>query len=573
MHAEGSPEHVCRAVGSVWRSLRWPGRLSLRDVGCTAPARRLLREIVARTPNASLDEPDADLVLDGPGDHAPPPPGAFVATLGTLASVHPSWLEHALAAMGNPRVGLVESREGEPHERSSSGRPGAGWMVVRRSALAEPHRTGHPMQRPRLRPGVRTVTVDIGEPMPPYTPLGPPAADIRVLFLLPARGGSGGVHSIVQECHGMNALGAFAQVAIPRRLSDGYRRDYPDFPRQLFHVYDGFTDLSHYAATFHVAVATIYTSVELLGELKASRPRLRAAYYVQDYEPWFAPPGSEARKRAAASYTALPDALAFAKTDWIRDMVASHHSVVVEKVVPSIDHEVYRPRPRPRPQRTSRLKICAMVRPSTARRNASGTMRVLADLERRWHGRVEVAIFGCPSWDRKFRPLERAFDYRNHGRLTRARVAQLLQSSDVFVDLSLFQAFGRTALEAMACGCSVVLTRHGGIGEYAVDGDNCLLVDPADEPECVATIERLLSDDDLRARLRRVGLETARRYSVEAAAASELALLRPFASPLSDAARETNRTPRPGVPFSVPAAEETQASEAGRLHGRSGSAS
>jgi glycosyltransferase involved in cell wall biosynthesis len=92
-------------------------------------------------------------------------------------------------------------------------------------------------------------------------------------------------------------------------------------------------------------------------------------------------------------------------------------------------------------------------------------------------------------------------------------MAELIGCCDVLVDPSLFQAFGRPGLEAMACGTPCVLTTEGGINEYARADQNCLMVRPDDPPGVAAAVLRLVGDEQLRARVRRAGLVTAGRYS------------------------------------------------------------
>lgn len=369
---------------------------------------------------------------------------------------------------------------------------------------------------------LRRAVASAMETWRPSSPVGPAAAEMRVLFLLPVKGGAGGAHSVVQEARAIHAMSAFAQVAVPEAFRANYLAAYPDYSSATFHFYETESALRDYAATFHVVVATIFTSVEILARIVEEHPRVRPAYYVQDYEPMFAPEGTPAHERALASYTLVPGMRAFAKTNWIRDMVTSRHGVRVDKVVASIDHDIYRP---PAAVRAAAVvRVCAMIRPSTPRRNAAGTMRVLAATQRRRP--IAVDLFGVRSSDRGFRRLERGFAYTLHGRLQQRGVAELLQAADVFVDLSSYQAFGRTALEAMACGCAVVLTRHGGVDEYARDGENCLLVDPRDEDGCVEALSRLAADVALRQRLQAAAVETARRFTTEAAAASELQVFR-----------------------------------------------
>jgi hypothetical protein len=55
-------------------------------------------------------------------------------------------------------------------------------------------------------------------------------------------------------------------------------------------------------------------------------------------EPWFYEEGADSWQTAIASYTALPQALLFAKTQWLCDLVAARHGVAVHKGSPSIDH-------------------------------------------------------------------------------------------------------------------------------------------------------------------------------------------------------------------------------------------
>jgi glycosyltransferase involved in cell wall biosynthesis len=59
----------------------------------------------------------------------------------------------------------------------------------------------------------------------------------------------------------------------------------------------------------------------------------------------------------------------------------------------------------------------------------------------------------------------------------------------------------------------VVATGRGGSKEYLRDEHNCLLFDADDAEALAAALSRLGSDDALRARLRRGGLETAPKYT------------------------------------------------------------
>ena len=216
------------------------------------------------------------------------------------------------------------------------------------------------------------------------------------------RGAAGGVHSIYQETRGMRALGIDARVLVPSAGLDNARRLYPDADE----VFTGFADegdLARRSADRDVLVATHFRSVAFVRALREQRDDFVAAYYVQDYEPFFFDERSSEGKEALASYTAIPGQLLFAKTQWLCDLVSRVHERHVAKVEPSIDHEVYRVGERRRRSRGP-VRVVAMVRPRTWRRQPLGTLRVLDRLQTELEGEVEVRVLRLRA-ERDPRPL------------------------------------------------------------------------------------------------------------------------------------------------------------------------
>jgi len=330
-----------------------------------------------------------------------------------------------------------------------------------------------------------------------------------MLYLLPLRGTAGGIHSVIQEASGLRHRGVFAQVAIRQCDADFYRATYPAIDYDLFYIFESESELVVYANAFDIVVATQHGTIDLLSWVAMANPDLMPAYYVQDYEPNFYSTSDSAYHHARESYTRIDGCTLFAKTDWIRDKVKAEHGIDVYKVIPSIDREIYRPDD----SENKSVDVCAMVRPGTPVRSPELTVDILSKLSGK-----KVAVFGCddddPFWARN------AYVGEIHGVLRRDQVADLLRRSKLFIDLSEYQAFGRTGLEAMACGCAVVLPEAGGSDEYAVDGSNCLRVDTTDRDAILIAIRRLLDDDQLRKCQIRAGLETADGFSIDRAAES-----------------------------------------------------
>ncbi len=305
---------------------------------------------------------------------------------------------------------------------------------------------------------------------------------------------------------------------------------YADLPGivKAIQPYRGETDLGETLSACDLVICTIFTSVELvrraLDTLDGRGPRV--AYYIQDYEPLFCALEDPLHEVAMRSYTALPDALCFAKTDWIRRMVTLNHGVEVHKVQPSLDGDLYHPSAT---RTSSVVRVACMVRTATPRRAPHRTMAVLKELRLRHGQDIEIDVFGSDDAELMTSGVTTDFEFVNHGRLRRHEVATLLRSSDVFMDLSDYQAFGRTGLEAMACGCTCAVPSLGGTDEYAVHGINALRVDTRDREAALEAASRLVSMPSAeRARMRRAAIETASAYSVRSAALSELRLFEEY---------------------------------------------
>jgi glycosyltransferase involved in cell wall biosynthesis len=98
--------------------------------------------------------------------------------------------------------------------------------------------------------------------------------------------------------------------------------------------------------------------------------------------------------------------------------------------------------------------------------------------------------------------------------------------ADVFVFPSLSEGMGLVALEAMACGCPVIVTTHGP-SEVVRDGIDGFVV-PAGDAEAVrVALEKLYQDPELRQRMSQSAQEQAARYSWDryARAAADAALI------------------------------------------------
>ncbi len=80
------------------------------------------------------------------------------------------------------------------------------------------------------------------------------------------------------------------------------------------------------------------------------------------------------------------------------------------------------------------------------------------------------------------------------------QIHHIFKECDIFICPSIYESFGLAALEAMACGIPVLVSKHSGISELIEDSKNGLLLDdPTDATEITDKIKTLLKDSRLMA--------------------------------------------------------------------------
>lgn len=152
-------------------------------------------------------------------------------------------------------------------------------------------------------------------------------------------------------------------------------------------------------------------------------------------------------------------------------------------------------------------------------KNVPGLLRAFAAIAPRVPHRLVIAGFRdprmTPALDREIARLKLEARVLFLDYVPVDDLPAIYAGADVCVQPSLYEGFGLTILEAMACGSPVVASRGGAQPE--VGGDAAVWVEPGDVEALAVAVERVVSSPDLRADLRARGLRRVEDFSWERA--------------------------------------------------------
>jgi glycosyltransferase involved in cell wall biosynthesis len=97
------------------------------------------------------------------------------------------------------------------------------------------------------------------------------------------------------------------------------------------------------------------------------------------------------------------------------------------------------------------------------------------------------------------------------GYVSDAELRALYEHAHGFVHPSYYEGFGLPPLEAMACGCPVLVSNTASMPE--VCGNAALYFDAHDSADLADKVRQLMQDEALRQRLRQSGLERAEHFA------------------------------------------------------------
>src|SRR5205807_10109801 len=93
------------------------------------------------------------------------------------------------------------------------------------------------------------------------------------------------------------------------------------------------------------------------------------------------------------------------------------------------------------------------------------------------------------------------------GKVADQEICDFYAACDAFVFPNDQQTWGLAVLEAMACGCPVLVSRGAAVHEVLTDGDNAALFPPRNPEALAVAIESLVRQPQLREKIAENGME------------------------------------------------------------------
>lgn len=213
------------------------------------------------------------------------------------------------------------------------------------------------------------------------------------------------------------------------------------------------------------AAASIATSWQTAYAVNNINAKTHKCYFVQDYEPWFYPAGTE---YALAEQTYQFGFHGFTAGSWLSSLLNQQFGMQATALGFSYDRALYKPHPTV--DRGTAKRVFFYVRPPTARRAFDLGVLVLAELAQR----VPDMTVVMAGWDVHHYAFPFACDHA--GLKNPNQLAELYSSCDAALVLSLTN-LSLLPLEIMACGVPVVSNRAA-CTEWLLNDDIAMLAEP-----------------------------------------------------------------------------------------------
>ncbi len=316
----------------------------------------------------------------------------------------------------------------------------------------------------------------------------------NIAFVLPTTNISGGVNVVIKHMSILKAQGYDVCVINMDNNDDDIDSKWGTFP-VIKHK-----DL---ALKGHIdtLVATLWTTLYYVRSVSNVKNRY---YLVQNFETDFADFGQFMRIEANATYEDDTNVRYLTISKWCQDWLKTRFEKEAVYAPNGIDLKQF---PYKERKFQGKIKILVEGNSDDYYKNVDESFRIVEKLDKEKYEISFLSYQGEPkNWYYVDKFLHKV-PYKD--------VGKVYQDADILIKSSKLESFSYPPLEMMATGGIVVVAPNGGNIEYLKDKENCLFYELGNIDDAVSKIEQVRTDENLRQKLIKNGVETAKKRQWE----------------------------------------------------------
>jgi glycosyltransferase involved in cell wall biosynthesis len=316
---------------------------------------------------------------------------------------------------------------------------------------------------------------------------------LRIFFIMESLRMSGG--SIVILKHIRELINEGHSVTI---VLIGDDSDYSWFGTLDIELVNFWRHSPYELANIDILISTFWTTAKFLKEIHSNRK----IYFVQSdernfYEDQHTKDLVEKTYRLNVEYIVI--------SEWLKDLFETEFkNKNVTLVNNGIDLRIFKPRVNPSPDLHNPLRVLIEGPVSVEFKGVKKAYQALRSSS------YELWLVNSDGLMPQAWSVGQSFF-----RVSEQDMANIYQQCDVLLKLSSVESFCYPAIEAMASGCLVIISKVKGGIDYIRNNVNALVLDNGSKQEILSKLEQIQFDPELARRLRENGYITSQKYTLE----------------------------------------------------------